>query len=245
MSMLGMKSKVHRLRSGERMRIRYSDVLAPALLQEEVFEPAVRKAIEARISKGMVILDIGANIGYFTLRFSSLVGPNGRVIAFEPNPSMVAELEFNVRLNQASNVQIVPCALSENDGEAQFCFPEPGMEAHGSLMENGLFEVERRERIAVRRLDSVLREECIERVDFVKIDVEGAERLVLSGAEELLSQVPAPTFIFEGAEHLCRAFGYTLYDLLTVFESRGYSVYEADYGCWLAEKLVEGDAPSS
>jgi len=235
MKILGIHSKVHRLQTGERMRLRVNDVLTRALLQENVFEPAVRSVMNQHVKPGMVVLDIGANIGYFSLRLSSLVGVNGRVIAFEPNPVVLDELKFNLALNGTKNVDVVASALAESDGEAEFCFPEIGMEAHGSLRPNDTFKVQKRSVVKVARLDSILEAKGIRKVDFVKIDVEGAERLVIRGGERLLAQLPAPVFIFEAAEILCQAFGYRLYELLTEFESRGYQAREADYGCWVAE----------
>ena len=96
---LGRESVPVVLQSGPRLRVRLNDHLARQILNGEAFEHTVRDRMRTSVREGMVALDIGANIGYYTVQLAHWVGPTGKVVAFEPNPVMLAELERNVQLN--------------------------------------------------------------------------------------------------------------------------------------------------
>jgi FkbM family methyltransferase len=83
-------------------------------------EPEVQEALPKLVQRGMTVLDIGANIGIFALGMAKLVGPEGRVIAFEPNAASIGRLRRNVELNSLSQVTVETCAVSDYDGTAQF-----------------------------------------------------------------------------------------------------------------------------
>lgn len=144
---------------------------------------ADRKLLEAQIKPGMNVVDIGANQGLYTLLFSRLVGENGRVLAFEPDDLLHDALQANVAFNHASNVQPFHCALGSQRGT---------MTLYRSLFNSGdnrlaakTAQEGTREAVQVRieRLDEML---AGQRIDFIKIDVQGWEMEVFRGMQRLL-----------------------------------------------------------
>lgn len=139
------------------------------------------------LREGDHVLDIGANWGNHTLYFAHLVGSIGVVHAFEPLPEAMEELRWHVRENGFSNVHPHEMALSDENGEATF--------VRGSFSETSHLTAVHRERqqagsesftVKVATLDQFVSREMIERIDLVKVDVEGAESKVLEGAEKTI-----------------------------------------------------------
>ena len=125
------------------------------------------------IRPGMTVVDVGAHMGYYTRLFSTLVGPRGRVIALEPHPGNFELLRFNTR--HCPNVTILAVAASDHDGEATLHW-SVGSSNH-SLVEGYTYSAESSV-VSVRRLDTLVSRP----IDFLKVDVEGAEVAVLCGA---------------------------------------------------------------
>lgn len=125
-----------------------------------------------------MVYDIGANVGFYTLLSSLLVGPNGNVIAFEPVPRNLIYLRKPVEMNSCFNVMILPYAVSDNAGKAFFdCANNPSM---GHLCTKG--------DITVRTvlIDKLIESEKLFPPDVMKIDVEGAELSVLRGSHHVI-----------------------------------------------------------
>jgi FkbM family methyltransferase len=135
------------------------------------------------IRPGMTVLDIGAHIGYYSLLFSRLVGPTGRVIAFEINPENFETARENVRARGCRNVEVFPFGVCDRSGPRTLHI-SPGNSNH-SLMA-GYTVAERTLEVACVSLDDFLAERKIARVDFIKSDTEGAELLVVEGARRTL-----------------------------------------------------------
>jgi FkbM family methyltransferase len=157
--------------------------------------------------RGAVTWDVGAHIGFHTLGFAVAVGPTGRVVSFEPNPSNRTRLQQNLERNPdlASRVEILPCALSNHDGEAAFVFSREIDNGASSMsflegttphVDPGRSSQWERSVVALRTLDGIIREGTAPRPDLIKLDVEGAELLVLRGAAETLRTAP-PAVIVE------------------------------------------------
>jgi FkbM family methyltransferase len=145
------------------------------------------------LSPGNVFIDVGANIGIYSLAASRLVGETGRVLAFEPSVQSLPVLERNIGLNRLTNVRTFPVALAQNSGRAWLHRgPNPSLNSLGkdpSWKEDG-------EAIVTETLDKALNRAGIHRVSVIKMDVQGAEELVLRGARETLSS-EHPVIIFE------------------------------------------------
>lgn len=161
------------------------------------------------IKPGQVVCDIGANVGFNTLLSSRLVGPQGKVLSFEPVPRNLALLRQRVEMNHCANVTVFDAAVSNAAGEATFS--EGANSANGSLGGGGTL------RVRVVCLDDLLRDGVIAPPNLLKIDVEGAEAMVLQGAKTLLETHHPTIFLAtHGTEahnqciDILRGFGYTL-----------------------------------
>ena len=144
------------------------------------FEYNKRVLFEKTITAGSVILDIGAHAGFYALLASELTGSQGRVFAFEPLANNLRYLKEHLRINRVANVHVVEAAVSDVDGKAMFL--QDCDSTMGRLSQNGSIEVR------TLTLDRAVIDGVIPLPQFIKIDVEGAEAAVLSGAKQLLSQ---------------------------------------------------------
>lgn len=135
----------------------------------------------------MVFLDIGANIGYFSLLAAQLVGANGRVIAFEPSQRNCVLLQLSAVLNQLNNIDIYPFAVADKDTTVVYntLLGSNGIIGKGLEIDAGhTDELAHKTLVRAVKLDTVLN--GIQRVDVIKIDIEGAEYRALLGAERLI-----------------------------------------------------------
>ena len=163
----------------------YLDPLDAVLSKTVAFtgswQPDETKFFKNIVSSGMTIIDVGANIGYFTMLFSKLTGPTGRVIAFEPNPRSYSILEKNIRSSSSQNVILVKKAVSDYSGTTKLflsqCNPTDNRIFNSSIYETD----DDRETIDVQvmTLDEYVQDM---KVDILKIDVQGAEMMVINGA---------------------------------------------------------------
>ena len=147
------------------------------------------------LQPGGVFLDVGANIGTYTVPAAKKVGPNGRVLAVEASPRVFRYLAHNVYLNRLSNVRLVQCAaLAVNGGTVPFYEAPPDHFGMGALTAQfGAAPVE----VQARTLDGVLSESGLDTVDLLKVDVEGFEVDVFAGAKRLLTGDQPPRILFE------------------------------------------------
>jgi FkbM family methyltransferase len=137
-----------------------------------VYEPELTQRIQNIVKPGMTCYDCGANVGYYTLLFSQLVGASGHVFSFEPLPANAEYLRKHVVINKRSNVTIVEGALADYNGQARLSSDGSA----SSLGPGGSIEV------ACRSIDSLE----LPPPDLMKIDVEGAEELLVKGAEQTI-----------------------------------------------------------
>ena len=147
------------------------------------YEPEVVRTISRVVSAGMTALDIGAHSGFFTLLLAKVVGPKGRVVAFEPLPANFRMLQENVRLNSLMNVRLEKQGVHSNSGQLTFEVPD----AESFLLAGPMHHDDERPTTMVlaTSLDLYVFQHDM-KVDFIKIDVEGAEDDVLKGAEKTI-----------------------------------------------------------
>jgi FkbM family methyltransferase len=151
------------------------------------YEYEKRRAFERAVSPGSVVFDVGAHAGFYTLLASELVGSAGKVVAFEPLPHNLAFLRSHLELNAVGNVEVIEAAVSDVDGVAGF---QDGLDSSsGSISSRGARQV------ATVSLDALVQEGKIPTPDFLKIDVEGAEMLVLRGARCILEEGAPALFL--------------------------------------------------
>ena len=133
------------------------------------------------VRPGMKILDIGANAGFYTLAFARLAGAKGHVWAFEPLAANVVHLLQHVQVNGLGNVSVIQAAVADRSGIAGFA-------VHQSNAMGAISEKASSYRVPTLSLDDLVRDGVIDAPDLVKMDVEGAEALALTGAREILAR---------------------------------------------------------
>jgi FkbM family methyltransferase len=188
-------SFVARLPDGGRLRLRCREVIGFEIMLHGAFEAAESRYLSSRARAGTTAIDVGANIGLFTVPLARAVGSGGRVLAIEPDPENVARLEANLRLNRLANVLVERVAASDWDGEAELHVAnDPAF--HSTVAVHEGREVGRSLRVPVTRLDTMWMRLGRPAVSAIKIDVEGAELAVLRGAETLLRET-RPALLLE------------------------------------------------
>lgn len=159
-------------------------------------EPAVQSILQMLIRPGSVIYDVGANVGFLALVAAHLTGPTGKIFAFEPLPQNFRQLERNAQLNGFEYVKSRNMALADRDGSAAFLVSRsPTWGKLASVSGEAAEQIGETE-VAVRRLDSVVRDDSLPLPYLIKIDVEGAEVEVLDGAMETI-QKARPILLIE------------------------------------------------
>ena len=142
------------------------------------YELNKRLAFESLVKPSMVVYDIGANVGYFSLLASVLTGTEGKVFAFEPLPRNTRYIHRHLQINKLKNVEVIEAAVSDHEGEAYFDLgPSTAM---GHLASEGELKV------IMVSLDRMVDEGRLPPADVMKVDVEGAEYDVLRGAKKML-----------------------------------------------------------
>lgn len=137
------------------------------------------------LPEGGAFLDVGAHAGYFSLLAANRVGPSGRVFAIEPNPRTYATLQQHLARNGVSNVHAVMGGLSNAPGSIALHMPPSELDYNATVLPRADWT---RVEVPARTLDDCVREWRIDRIDLMKIDVEGAEPLVLGGGASALTR---------------------------------------------------------
>jgi FkbM family methyltransferase len=208
---------------GHKMFLDSRDILG--LSTEGTYEPFETEIVKREIKKSDVALDIGANIGYYTLLFARLVGEEGKVFAFEPDPYNFSLLQKNVEINGYKNVELIPKAVSNETGKSRLYFKNKD-HVQNMIFDNhtSLPSAE----IETTRLDDYFAN-YQGKIDFIKMDIQGAEGRAIQGMDYLLKinsgmkiamEFEPASLILSGMEpgkclKLLVAHGYNLYQIVT------------------------------
>lgn len=182
------------------------------------YEPFETGLLTSVIRPGMTILDVGANIGYYTLLFSKLVGESGRVIAFEPEPQNFALLETNLGRNQRRNVIALNLAAGDRADESLLYLSEENCGDHQAYPST---EKRRSVRMTTARID-----DCVSgAVDLVKMDVQGFEARALDGLAATITANPGLALFTEFWPAGLRRAGSDAGDFLRRLRSLGLEIF--------------------
>lgn len=151
-------------------------------------EPQVMQTIKDVVRPGWTALDVGANIGYSTLLLANCVGSNGKVIAFEPLAGNFQMLQENIRLNNHTNVHAENLALMDRPGSIELRTATPGAMAWAATILIDEAKAVESQTVTATTLDEYVERNGISKIDFVKMDIEGAEAAALSGMSEILDR---------------------------------------------------------
>jgi FkbM family methyltransferase len=185
------------------------------------FESEESKYILENIRETDICVDVGANIGFYSLSFAKKA-VRGEVHCFEPVPLNFHMMAVNVLANAFSNVSMNNCAVGDVNCETEFCVAQDG--AFSSLINTGRKVVSEILKTRVLTLDSYCRERNLTRIDVLKVDVEGAEMAVIRGATEVLSDPKRRPHLvmLELFEPMLQQFGSTLAQVEELMSGYGY-----------------------
>ena len=175
---------------------------------------------------GMVMFDVGAHIGEYTLLAAKIVGVTGEVHGFEPQTNLFSILKENVRMNKLDHVTLNCAAVSDAIGEIEFeVFDEPSVSSIRKL--GALSQDAKIIQVPCTSIDTYIAK-LQRKIDLIKVDVEGAEKLVFQGAEGLLNLASdaAPVWLFEYSPPGYTSFGYQPSELLELLKRHNYQVWK-------------------
>jgi FkbM family methyltransferase len=232
-ALFGLQDHCQVARAGLRYDLDLSEGIDFAIFLLGSFEPSTVAALRRYIKRGATVLDIGANIGAHTLQMARLVGREGRVLSFEPTAFAFAKQLRNLALNPeiCDRVAALHCFLAADEGKqaprslyASWPLPS-GRGVHGKHLGRSMTTAGAQ----IATLDDVLRRRRVERVDLVKLDVDGLECEVLAGATKMMAR-DRPVFVMELAPYVLVERGATLGKLLSFFTPLNYHLYDEKNG---------------
>lgn len=211
---------VARLPTGPWIRVSGVSSLEWAVFEgRESPEARTLEVFLARVRAGMTVIDVGSNIGLYTLPVAARVGPSGRVIAIEPNPIVARRLRENLARNWFHNVSVIEAAATDVRGTLQLHLGDDS-ECSSLYGEAGFGSID----VRATTVDEQVQAAALPRVDLLKIDVEGAELSALRGAEQLLAGPDPPVLLVEANPVTLRAAGTSIAALRDCIESFGYRI---------------------
>ncbi len=185
--------------------------------------------VKNMVRPGMTAFDVGANIGLYTLLLAKLVGNTGRVFSFEPVET--GRLRENVKLNGLANVTVDSRLVMAEPGRQQIHIYTGGLNGLHTVANRHLKDAEiRTEEKEAVSLDYYCRQGQLTKIDFLKIDVEGAEGQVLAGAANLLRRQAIDMILFEVSINTYRDMNTTIAEIFQLLRSCGYEIYEITGG---------------
>ena len=197
-------------------------------LNEVRKEPLTSAFLETYLKPGMKVVDIGANVGYFTAIAAARVQKQGLVVCFEPTPDVAARLRENIALNEFDWVEAVEAAITDTAGSVSL-YAAPDDAERNSLCPRG--GTNHAYTVKGLTLDDYFRARHADRIDFIKIDAEGAEPRVLRGAADLIRR-DRPDMLIEINSPLLRASGSCpdeVFNILAKFEYQWRQIESFDW----------------
>jgi FkbM family methyltransferase len=214
-----------RTRSGATFLADTQDLIQRYLYEFGVWEPHLTAWLSQRLRPGDVFLDVGANIGYYSVLASELVGPTGSVVAIEASPAFSRRLRTNARLNGCRNIRTVNAAVSDRTHPVTFTLASSHNMGANSIVPYGGPAESTFETVA-RPLPELVTEEEIARARVIKIDVEGAEGAVLRGLAPLLHTLrPDAELAVEVTPQRMAELGDSLDELLETLTAHGFHAF--------------------
>ncbi len=175
-----------RLQFGTSLQVQYRETIGLGMLLNGSFESPEIEALCSATRPGSTVIDVGANIGIYTVVLARAVGPSGQVLAFEPVPENVERLRRNLEVNDIANVEVFQVAIADrNETVALHLSDDPAY--HSTVAVSQGHGLGRSTTVPGRSLNKIWRELGSPEVSVAKIDVEGAELDVLRGATEILA----------------------------------------------------------
>ncbi|MCW3079607.1 FkbM family methyltransferase [Segetibacter sp.] len=209
------------------MELRTSDYVDRWLYTGADFEPHVVSLFLTYLSPTNNVIDIGANIGYFSLIAAKLIGPIGKVYSFEPSPLTCKKLRRNIELNGLRNIDVVQKAAFNKVGVEVFRIPSDEVRNSGRSSFREIEENSLQIDVDTITLDSIL--PALSTIHLIKMDIEGAEAMALEGMVDLIKR-DHPFFIMELSDKYLRQLGSSGKFVIDFFRRYDYKIYLANEG---------------
>ena len=215
-------------RSGFNWTLEPRSCITEDIVTTAVFEPKTTERVLSLVKPGMTVIDVGANVGYFTLLMARAVTSSGRLIAFEPTEHYRALCKQNIIRNDFGNiVELRSEALSDATTIVPIAIGSASATLHWSSPEKNPREYEQ---IQTRPLDELAAELQLSRLDLIKVDIDGHEPAFLRGATNTIRRF-LPIIVIEFAQHCLYSAGSSALELRNQLHDLGYSL--------LSEKTME------
>jgi FkbM family methyltransferase len=232
-SIVGKSDRVEVERGGLRWALDLGEGIDFSIYLLGAFEPGTQTTLKTLVKPGDVVFDIGANIGAHTLGMAQSVGPQGRVFAFEPVDFAYEKLCRNLALNPALAARTFPqqtlLAASVSDRSEPQIYASWPLENSGTVHPKHRGQLASTVRANVDTLDSFVAGNRIERLDLIKMDVDGHELPVLQGANETLRRF-RPTLVMEMSPYIHAEHNNSFAKFVALLKSLSYSLQDADSG---------------
>jgi FkbM family methyltransferase len=213
------------LHTGQKLRVDLGSTVGRSIYLRGVYEHEVENCIRRCLNIGDTFIDVGSNVGYFSIIASQLVGEAGFVYAFEPHKKVFNLLKESVKVNSANNVEIAEIALWDEKTELSF---EDKLNSAFSYITPHRDDSASSKIQAMTFDDYISTKKLSSSVKLIKIDVEGAEFKVISGMKETIDRVH-PDFIIELQNWSLSRFSSEIKDIVNFFTTRSYSTYNLSH----------------
>jgi FkbM family methyltransferase len=202
------------------------------------YEAEESKVLFQLIQDGMIILDIGAHIGWHSVSFAKKF-PTSEIYSFEPIPNTFSFLEKNIQHNAVKNIHVFNYGLSNESKDVFFHYFKGGsaLASQANLIEH---DKTKKIQCRVERLDDVFSSLGAKKIDFIKCDIEGGELAAIQGSMEVIKKF-LPIIFIELYEEWCRKFNYSANDVLSLLTGFGYLCFSAEKGHLKKEESIKNE----
>jgi FkbM family methyltransferase len=215
---------------GLEMNLDLSDVIQRDIYAG-LYDPFETSRIRDFLRPGATFADVGANVGYYTWFAAAVVGPAGRVLAFEPGPYAYDSLQRVIRENGVGNVECWQVALSDRSGRGTLYVPQRAVGNYNPSLTPYLPDMEPIE-VSIETLDALLERLDVRRIDLMKVDVEGHELCVFRGAERAIRERRIGAILCEFNEGYQEGAGWSCAQLERWFAENGFALVEMFPSKW-------------
>lgn len=198
------------------------DSISKNLRSGRGFEDSEQLFLLHFLQPGMTMLDIGAHRGLYSLLASKRVGHDGKVISFEPSPRERSHLQRNLMINRYQNVQVEALGVGKSEGTATLYVVQDRDTGCNSMRPPDVPSATQPIEVPILPLDHYLASAHIQKVDFIKMDIEGAELDALEGATQLLTSKPRPIILYEISDLRTAAWDYKSVQLYDWLADKGF-----------------------
>jgi FkbM family methyltransferase len=231
---ISTSSKYHLCKTNQNiwLAVIENDLVSNCIECNSVWEQQVTDYLISNVKPSETIIEIGANVGYYTTLLAKLVGAGGRIYSYEANKDVYDLANLSLKMNELSKiVTIKNIAISDRKGVVEFSYLEPSAEANDIVniggghisTENSICSGEKVKRVKAISLDEDLND--IKNVDWLRMDIEGSEILALKGAKRIIKSSPNLKIVMEWAPRMLKNYG-NVSELIDEMHKYGFRFYK-------------------